>query len=88
MLSQIAKTEIMNRTRSLDDEELKHTLKFIPTKELLQEIARREGVITDTINNMCGTWSELTLNKPFEDMGVMEKEKTLQQLRRVLYYGE
>ena len=88
MLSQIEKTEIMNRTRSLDDEELKHTLKFIPTKELLQEIARREGVITDTINNMCNVWSELTITKPFEDMGVMEKEKTLQQLRRVLYYGD
>ena len=88
MLSQIEKTEIMNRTRALDDEELKHTLKFIPTSELLIEVARREGIITDTINNMCGTWSELTLNKPFEDMGIMEKEKTLKQLRRVLYYGE
>lgn len=88
MLSQIEKTEIMNRTRSLDDEELKHTLKFIPTKELLQEVARREGVITDTINNMCNVWSELTIKKPFEDMGVMEKEKTLKQLRRVLYYGD
>lgn len=88
MLSQIEKTEIMNRTRGLSDDELQCILRYIPTKELLQEVSRREGIITDTINNMCGIWSELTLNKPFEDMGIMEKEKTLKQLRRVLYYGE
>lgn len=88
MLSQIEKTEIMNRTRGLNDEELQCVLRYIPTKEILQEIARREGVITDTINNMCQIWDGLTIEKPFEDMGVMEKEKTLKQLRRVLYYGE
>ena len=88
MLSQIEKAEIMNRTRGLSDDELQFMLRYIPTKELLQEVSRREGVITDTINNMCITWSDLTLNKPFEDMGIMEKEKTLEQLRRVLYYGE
>lgn len=88
MLSQIEKTEIMNRTKGLSDDELQCILRYIPTTELLKEVSRREGVITDTINNMCITWSDLTLSKPFEDMGVMEKEKTLKQLRRVLYYGE
>lgn len=88
MLSQIEKTEIMNRTRGLNDEELQCVLRYIPTKEILQEVARREGIITDTINNMCQIWSDLTIEKPFEEMGVMEKEKTLKQLRRVLYYGE
>lgn len=87
-LSQMEKTEIMHRVMGLRDDELKHMLKFIPTAVLLGEISRREGVIVDKLSCVCQVWDDLTINKPFDDMDIMERENLVKQLRRAVYYGE
>lgn len=88
MLSQIEKHEIMNRTRGMSDDELNHAIKFIPTPVLMSEIARRDGVIRDTLAGMLQLWDDMTIDKPFEDMTVIERENLLKEIRRYLYYGE
>lgn len=87
MLSQIEKHEIMNRTRGMIDEELSITLKCIPTVYIMEELARREGRIVDTLANMCQLWDDVVMEKPIDQMSLEEKEEFVKRLRRVLYYG-
>lgn len=88
MLSQLEKSEIMHRTKSMRDEELYHAIKFIPTNVLLYEISRRDSRITETLSSMCDVWDDLTLDKSMIDMNIEEKENLIKNIRRVLYYGE
>lgn len=87
-LSQMEKTEIMHRVKGLRDDELTHVMKFIPTPVLLGEVSRREGVIIDKLSSVCEVWDDITINKPFDEMDILEKEEVLKKLRRSLYYGE
>ena len=86
-LSGMEKSEIANRTRAMQEVELKYMLKVVPTTYLMEEIARREAVICDKLTNVCNMWDELTVNKPIDQMDIFEKEDLIQQLRRCLYYG-
>ena len=88
MLSQMEKSELMNRTKSLRDDELEWILKYIPTHSLLDELSRRESVIIDTLANVCNTWDLAVTDKPFDQMNLLEKEDLLKRIRRVAYYGE
>lgn len=83
-LSGIERSEIMNRTKAMRDEELHYMLKFVPTPELLKEIARREGLIIDKLNLVCQVWDDLGVNKPIDQMDILEKEELLRSLRRVI----
>lgn len=85
-LSGIARSEIMNRTRGMSDEELAYTLKFIPTTELLRELGRREGLIIDKLNSLCQTFDDMTIqcNKTVDEMTLPEKEDLLRHLRRCI----
>ena len=84
MLSIIERTEILNRTRAMTDEELQYTLKAIPTPEILAEIARREGVILDKLDAVCQVWDELDINIPLDQMDILEKEKLIKRIRRAI----
>lgn len=86
-LSGLERAEIMHRVRGMNDEELRHTLKYIPTQELLAEVGRREGIIIDKINDVCTLWDEMTVDKPIDEMDILEKEELIKRLRRCLYYG-
>jgi len=86
-LSGMEMNEIANRTRAMQEIELKYMLKCVPTTYLLEEIARREGVIVDKLNGLCTLWDELTIDKPLAEMDILEKEDLFKQLRRCLYYG-
>lgn len=85
-LSGIARSEIMNRTRGMSDEELAYMLKFIPTTELLRELGRREGLIIDKLNSLCQTFDDMTTqcNKTVDEMTLPEKEDLLRHLRRCI----
>lgn len=80
--------EIANRTRGMHELELRYTLKCVPTTFLLEEIARREGVIIDKLSAVCTMWEDLTVDKPIDQMDILEKEEFLKQLRRCLYGSE
>lgn len=82
-LSGIERSEIMNRTKAMRDEELHYMLKFVPTPELLKEIARREGLIIDKLHLVCQVWDE-SIDKPIDQMDIMEKEDLIRSMRRVL----
>lgn len=84
MLSIIERTEILNRTRAMSDEELQYTLKAIPTPEILSEIARREGVILDKLDAVCQVWDELDVNIPLNQMNILEKEELIKRIRRAI----
>lgn len=84
MLSIIERTEILNRTRAMTDEELQYTLKAIPTPEILAEIARREGVILDKLDAVCQVWDELDVNIPLDQMDILEKEELIKRIRRAI----
>ena len=84
MLSIIERTEILNRTRAMTDEELQYTLKAIPTPEILAEIARREGVILDKLDAICQVWDELDVNIPLDQMDILEKEELIKRIRRAI----
>lgn len=84
MLSIIERTEILNRTRAMSDEELQYTLKAIPTPEILSEIARREGVILDKLDAVCQVWDELDVNIPLDQMDILEKEELIKRIRRAI----
>lgn len=84
MLSIIERTEILNRTRAMTDEELQYTLKAIPTPEILAEIARREGVILDKLDAVCQVWDELDINIPLDQMDILEKEELIKRIRRAV----
>lgn len=84
MLSILERTEILNRTRAMTDEELQYTLKAIPTPEILAEIARREGVILDKLDAVCQVWDELDVNIPLDQMGILEKEELIKRIRRAI----
>lgn len=83
-LSGIERSEIMNRTKAMRDEELHYMLKFVPTPELLKEIARREGLIIDKLHLVCQVWDDLGVDKPIDQMDILEKEELLKSLRRVI----
>ena len=82
-LSGIERSEIMNRTKAMRDDELHYMLKFVPTPELLKEIARREGLIIDKLHLVCQVWDE-NIDKPIDQMDIMEKEDLIKSMRRVL----
>lgn len=82
-LSGIERSEIMNRTKAMRDDELHYMLKFVPTPELLKEIARREGLIIDKLHLVCQVWDE-NIDKPIDQMDIMEKEDLLRSIRRVI----
>lgn len=82
-LSGIERSEIMNRTKAMRDDELHYMLKFVPTPELLKEIARREGLIIDKLHLVCQVWDE-NIDKPIDQMDIMEKEDLLRSIRRVV----
>lgn len=84
MLSILERTEILNRTRAMTDEELQYTLKAIPTPEILAEIARREGVILDKLDAVCQVWDELDVNIPLDQMDILEKEELIKRIRRAI----
>ena len=84
MLSIIERTEILNRTRAMNDEELQYTLKAIPTPEILAEIARREGVILDKLDAVCQVWDELDVNMPLDQMDILKKEELIKRIRRAI----
>ena len=84
MLSILERTEILNRTRAMTDEELQYTLKAIPTPEILAEIARREGVILDKLDAVCQVWDELDINVPLDQMDILEKEELIRRIRRAI----
>lgn len=84
MLSILERTEILNRTRAMTDEELQYTLKAIPTPEILAEIARREGVIIDKLDAVCQVWDELDVNIPLDQMDILEKEELIKRIRRAI----
>ena len=84
MLSIIERTEILNRTRAMTDEELQYTLKAIPTPEILAEIARREGVILDKLDAVCQVWDELDVNIPLDQMDILQKEELIKRIRRAI----
>lgn len=84
MLSILERTEILNRTRAMTDEELQYTLKAIPTPEILAEIARREGVILDKLDAVCQVWDELDINVPLDQMDILEKEELIKRIRRAI----
>lgn len=84
MLSILERTEILNRTRAMTDEELQYTLKAIPTPEILAEIARREGVILDKLDAVCQVWDELDINIPLDQMDILEKEELIKRIRRAI----
>lgn len=86
-LSGMEMNEIANRTRGMQEMELKYMLKCVPTTCILEEIARREGEIVDKLNSLCNLWDELTIDKPMAEMDILEKEDLFKQLRRCLYYG-
>lgn len=83
-LSGIERSEIMNRTKAMRDDELHYMLKFVPTPELLKEIARREGLIVDKLYLVCQVWDDLGVDKPIDQMNILEKEELLRSLRRVV----
>lgn len=83
-LSGIERSEIMNRTKAMRDDDLHYMLKFIPTPELLKEIARREGLIIDKLYSVCQVWDDLGVDKPIDQMNILEKEELLRSLRRVI----
>lgn len=87
-LSQMEKTELRNRIRGLRDDELQYVVKCIPSEVIMSELSRRESVVLDTMTEFCNTWDDLTIDKPFDEMTLIEKQKMLKELRRVLYYGE
>lgn len=84
MLSILERTEILNRTRAMTDEELQYTLKAIPTPEILAEISRREGVILDKLDAVCQVWDELDINVPLDQMDILEKEELIKRIRRAI----
>lgn len=84
MLSILERTEILNRTRAMTDEELQYTLKAIPTPEILAEIARREGVIIDKLDAVCQVWDELDINIPLDQMDILQKEELIKRIRRAI----
>lgn len=84
MLSILERTEILNRTRAMTDEELQYTLKAIPTPEILAEIARREGVIIDKLDAVCQVWDELDVNIPLDQMDILQKEELIKRIRRAI----
>ena len=86
-LSQIEKHELMNRTKGLRDDELQVVLKYIPTVSLLSEIARRQAFINDTLVNICTLWDDVTMEKPIDQMDLIEQEDLIKRLRRCMYYG-
>lgn len=85
MLSMIERTEIINRTRGMNDDELEYTLKAIPTSILLAEIGRRDGVILDKLSAVCAVWNDITIDVPFDQMDILQKEELLKRMRRALY---
>ena len=85
MLSMIERTEIINRTRAMDDEQLEYTLKAIPTSILLSEIGRRDGVILDKLSAVCAVWDDITIDMPFDQMDILQKEDLLKRMRRALH---
>ena len=85
MLSMIERTEIINRTRAMCDEELEYTLKAIPTPELLSEIGRRDGIILDKLSAVCAVWDDITIDVPFDQMDILQKEDLLKRMRRALH---
>lgn len=85
MLSMIERTEIINRTRGMNDDELEYTLKAIPTSILLAEIGRRDGVILDKLSAVCAVWDDITIDVPFDQMDILQKEELLKRMRRALY---
>lgn len=87
MLSQIEKHEVMNRIKGMRDDELAIALKCIPTVYIMEELARREGRIVDTLANMCQLWDDVTVQKPVDQMSLPEMEDLVKRLRRCLYYG-
>lgn len=86
-LSQMEKYELMNRTKGLRDDELQVVLKYIPTVSLLSEIARRQAFINDTLVNICALWDDVTMEKPIDQMDLIEQEDLIKRLRRCMYYG-
>lgn len=85
MLSMIERTEIVNRTRAMNDDELEYTLKAIPTSILLSEIGRRDGVILDKLSAVCAVWDDITIDMPFDQMDILQKEDLLKRMRRALH---
>lgn len=85
MLSMIERTEIINRTRAMNDDELEYTLKAIPTSILLSEIGRRDGVILDKLSAVCAVWDDITIDMPFDQMDILQKEDLLKRMRRALH---
>ena len=85
MLSMIERTEIINRTRAMNDDELEYTLKAIPTSILLSEIGRRDGVILDKLSAVCAVWDDITIDMPFDQMDILQKEELLKRMRRALH---
>lgn len=85
MLSMIERTEIINRTRAMNDDELEYTLKAIPTSILLAEIGRRDGVILDKLSAVCAVWDDITIDMPFDQMDILQKEDLLKRMRRALH---
>lgn len=87
-LSGLEMSEIANRARGMQEVELRYFLKCIPTTTVLEEIARREGVIIDKLNAVCSLWDELAIDKPLDEMDILEKEEVIRRLRRCLYGNE
>lgn len=87
-LSGLEMSEIASRARGMQEVELRYFLKCIPTTIILEEIARREGVIIDKLNAVCALWDELAIDKPLDQMDILEKEDVIRQLRRCLYGSE
>lgn len=82
------KSELRDRIKGLRDDELDYVIKCIPSAVLMSELSRRESIVLDTMTEFCSTWDDLTIDKPFDEMNLLEKQKFLKELRRVLYYGE
>ena len=68
----------------MTDEELQYTLKAIPTPEILEEIARSEGVIIDKLDAVCQVWDELDVNIPLDQMDILQKEELIKRIRRAI----
>ena len=76
-LSGLEMSEIASRARGMQEVELRYFLKCIPTTIILEEIARREGVIIDKLNAVCALWDELAIDKPLDQMDILEKEDVI-----------
>ena len=82
----IMETEIItDRARALTPEEREITIRNLPSSTMLAELARRDRLIMETLNNFIDTWNSLDIDMiELDSAPITRKEEVLKELRRAI----